>query len=141
VGYVTSEQILITKTGRNLTGSLGAYLIPTVADAPRKLNVALLPHDPTKAVAGVVYRSKAVGEPPSLLAMAVPSAVRAAVAAYRADHGLTDWFDLGGVGGVGGDLPLTADKVRLACEDVYTSKLSLKKSSAESNASFAFEKQ
>jgi hypothetical protein len=34
------------------------------------------------------------------------------VASYRQDHGNDEWFDL--------DIPLTSDKIRMACEDEYT---------------------
>lgn len=44
--------------------------------------------------------------------MAVPIAIRSAVASYRSDHGNNDWFHF--------DLPVTSDTIRMACTDEYT---------------------
>jgi len=46
-----------------------------------------------------------------LKAIGVPIAVREAVASYRADRGLNDWFHL--------DIPMTSDKIRMAAKDEY----------------------
>ena len=54
------------------------------------------------------------GEPPFLLAMGVPVAVRRAVSAYRRQQngGNDSWFDL--------EVPMTSDKIRMACQDATT---------------------
>jgi xanthine dehydrogenase large subunit len=50
-----------------------------VGDTPQAFNVALLKQAAQK---GVVYGSKAVGEPPFMLAISVREAIRDAVAAF-----------------------------------------------------------
>jgi len=53
--------------------------VPTIFDAPDELHVTLL-HDAPEP--GVVHGSKAVGEPPLMLAIAVREALRDAVRAF-----------------------------------------------------------
>ena len=79
MGWLTSEELLWDEAGRLLTHSPDTYKIPTVGDLPRMFNVALLKN---AAQPGVVYGSKAVGEPPFMLAISVREAIRDAVAAF-----------------------------------------------------------
>ncbi len=68
--------------GRLATSSASTYKLPSVADMPEVLNVALL----TRAhEEGAVYGSKAVGEPPLMLAFSVREALRQACAAFGPD--------------------------------------------------------
>ena len=62
-----------------LTHSASTYAIPSIGDAPRDFRVTLLPHSRHPRV---VHGSKAVGEPPFMLAISVREAIRDAVAAY-----------------------------------------------------------
>ncbi|MEF9943480.1 MAG: xanthine dehydrogenase molybdopterin binding subunit, partial [Burkholderiaceae bacterium] len=64
--------------GKLLTHAPSTYKIPTANDAPAVFNTRLYPHP---AGADTVFRSKAVGEPPLLLAFSVFLAIRDAVAA------------------------------------------------------------
>ncbi len=114
LGYVTTERLLQSPlTGRFFTTGLDTYLIPTATDLPRTFNVILLDHpDDADRPTSACYSSKAVGEPPLLLAMGVPQAVRMALTSYRADHGVVGWFNL--------DIPLTCDKVRMVASDDMT---------------------
>ncbi|MGK0473682.1 MAG: xanthine dehydrogenase large subunit [Candidatus Azotimanducaceae bacterium] len=83
MGWLTTEEILWDDTGRLISNSPANYKIPTAYDVPDAFNVRLYNranHKPT------IYRSKAVGEPPLMLAISVWCALRdacASVADYR----------------------------------------------------------
>jgi xanthine dehydrogenase molybdopterin binding subunit len=79
LGWLTSEELKWDDEGRLLTHSPDTYKIPAVGDMPPVFNVALLKNAAQK---GVVYGSKAVGEPPLMLAISVREAIRDAVAAF-----------------------------------------------------------
>ncbi|MFM6205484.1 MAG: xanthine dehydrogenase molybdopterin binding subunit, partial [Planktothrix sp.] len=55
------------------------YKIPTIKEIPKNFNVYLLKK---AAQDGVIYGSKAVGEPPFMLAISVREAIRDAIAAF-----------------------------------------------------------
>ena len=79
MGWLTREELKWDANGRLLTHSASTYQIPAFSDAPVEFHVTLLP----KATQpGVVHGSKAVGEPPLMLAFAVREAIRDAVSAY-----------------------------------------------------------
>jgi xanthine dehydrogenase large subunit len=65
--------------GRLATQSASTYKLPSFSEMPETFNVTLL-RDATED--GVVYGSKAVGEPPLMLAFSVREALRAAAAAF-----------------------------------------------------------
>ena len=65
--------------GKLLTHSASTYQIPAFSDAPIEFNVTLLPK---AAQPNVIHGSKAVGEPPLMLAFSVREAIRDAVSAY-----------------------------------------------------------
>ena len=65
-----------------MTNAPSVYKIPTIADVPESFNVTLLER---AAQEGVIYGSKAVGEPPLMLALSVREAIREAVAAFAGD--------------------------------------------------------
>ncbi len=79
MGWLTSEELKWDAKGRLLTHSASTYQIPAISDAPMEFNVTLLPDaENDKAVHG----SKAVGEPPLMLAISVREAMRDAVASF-----------------------------------------------------------
>ena len=86
VGWLTSEELVWNpESGLLATHAPSTYKIPTANDCPAIFNVAL--YDSVN-VADSIHRSKAVGEPPLLLAFSVFLAIRDAVAAcglVRAD--------------------------------------------------------
>ena len=84
VGWLTGEELKWDKDGKLLTHSASTYQIPSIGDAPERFNVALLPH---AAQDGVIHGSKAVGEPPLMLAISVREAIRDAIAAFGAPGG------------------------------------------------------
>ena len=62
-----------------MTQSASTYKLPSFSEMPETFNVTLL-RDATEA--GAVYGSKAVGEPPLMLAFSVREALRQAAAAF-----------------------------------------------------------
>jgi xanthine dehydrogenase molybdopterin-binding subunit B len=79
MGWLTSEELTWDNEGRLLTHSPDTYKIPAVGDMPDVFNLTLLQNAAQK---GVIYGSKAVGEPPLMLAISVREAIRDAVAAF-----------------------------------------------------------
>jgi xanthine dehydrogenase large subunit len=84
MGWLTGEELLWDPQGRLLTHSASTYPIPAISDAPAELNVELLPD---AAQHNTIHGSKAVGEPPLMLAISVREAIRDAVAAFGAPGG------------------------------------------------------
>jgi len=79
MGWLTSEELAWHPlTGALLTHAPSTYKIPTANDALADLRVALFDND---NVEDSIHRSKAVGEPPLLLAFSVFLAIRDAVSA------------------------------------------------------------
>ena len=79
VGWLTTEELCWSAEGRLLTRGASTYKLPTVGECPEVFNVALLEQ---AAEPSVVYGSKAVGEPPLMLAISVREALRHAVSAF-----------------------------------------------------------
>jgi xanthine dehydrogenase large subunit len=82
LGWCTTEEIIRDDRGRLLTHSPDTYKIPTAADIPAEFRVELLPGVPNPHV---VRNSKAVGEPPFMLALSAWFAIKDAISA-AADH-------------------------------------------------------
>jgi len=78
-GWLTSEELKWSKDGRLLTHSASTYQIPAISDAPAEFNLTLLPR---AAQPNTIHGSKAVGEPPLMLAFSVREAIRDAVASF-----------------------------------------------------------
>jgi xanthine dehydrogenase large subunit len=79
MGWLTMEELVWDAEGRLRTFAPSTYKIPTISEIPEHFQVHLLQR---AAQEGVIYGSKAVGEPPFMLAMSVREAIRAAVAAF-----------------------------------------------------------
>lgn len=79
VGWLTCEELVWNQAGAFVSSGASTYKLPTVGDCPPIFNVQLLER---AAEPGVVYGSKAVGEPPFMLSISVREALRAAVAAF-----------------------------------------------------------
>lgn len=79
MGWLTMEELVWDNEGRLCTYSPSTYKIPTVADIPEHFHISLLEK---ASQPGVIYGSKAVGEPPFMLAISVREAIREAVAAF-----------------------------------------------------------
>ncbi len=78
MGWLTSEKLWWDEKGRLRTHAPSTYKIPTAHDWPAEAHVALLTGTPNPEA--TIHRSKAVGEPPLMLAISVFQALRDAVA-------------------------------------------------------------
>ncbi|MHA7176007.1 xanthine dehydrogenase molybdopterin binding subunit [Arthrobacter sp. Sr24] len=83
-GWLTLEDLRWDEStganrGRLLTQSASTYKLPSFSEMPQVFNVHLLEHSEEE---GAIYGSKAVGEPPFMLAFSVREALRDAVAAF-----------------------------------------------------------
>ena len=83
-GWLTCEELWWDGQGRLRTVGPSTYKIPGSRDVPPVFNVTLLDNAPSREA--TIFRSKAVGEPPLLLATAVWTALKDAIAAVG-DHG------------------------------------------------------
>jgi xanthine dehydrogenase large subunit len=79
VGWLTCEEVVVDPAGRLLTHSPSTYKIPTAGDVPLDFRVSLLERAEQP---GVLHGSKAVGEPPLMLALSVVAALRHALAGF-----------------------------------------------------------
>ncbi len=83
MGWLTTEELKWNPAGKLLTHSASTYAIPAFSDAPPDFRIALL----TGATqANTIHGSKAVGEPPLMLAISVREAIRDALAAFEIDR-------------------------------------------------------
>jgi xanthine dehydrogenase large subunit len=80
MGWLTTEQLVWTEQGQLATHAPSTYKIPTAGDVPRHFFVQLWPEANREDNVG---GSKAVGEPPLMLAISVWEALRDAVASAR----------------------------------------------------------
>ena len=82
MGWLTSEELYWVPEGRKqghlFTHAPSTYKIPTATDMPKIFNVNLYGN---QNLENTIHRSKAVGEPPFMLALSVFSALRDAVSA------------------------------------------------------------
>jgi xanthine dehydrogenase molybdopterin-binding subunit B len=79
VGWLTKEELKWSPEGMLQTHSASTYQIPAFSDAPTEFNVELLPD---AAQNSTIHGSKAVGEPPLMLAISAREAIREAIAAF-----------------------------------------------------------
>jgi xanthine dehydrogenase large subunit len=96
MGWLTTEELVWDAKGRLSTHAPSTYKIPTAGDVPAQFKVDFWP-EPNRE--DNVFGSKAVGEPPFMLAISVWEALRDAVASAR------------GGGAVQIDAPATAERV------------------------------
>lgn len=96
MGWLTSEELVWSADGRLLTHAPSTYKIPTAGDLPARWRVDFWPEPNREDNVG---GSKAVGEPPFMLAISVWEALRDAVSAAR------------GGGAVQMDAPATPEQV------------------------------
>ncbi|MDP2065447.1 MAG: molybdopterin-dependent oxidoreductase, partial [Burkholderiaceae bacterium] len=82
MGWLTTEELVWDAKGHLSTHAPSTYKIPATGDVPAHFKVDLWP---APNVEDNVFGSKAVGEPPFMLAISVWEALRDAVAAARGD--------------------------------------------------------
>jgi len=102
VGWLTTEELWFDKEGRLRTHAPSTYKIPVASDRPRLFNVEMLASENREPTVG---RSKAVGEPPLMLAISVLHALSDAVASV-ADYRFCPRLDA----------PATPERVLFAVE-------------------------
>ena len=105
MGWLTTEELVWDEKGRLKTHAPSTYKIPVASDRPKIFNVALLEDAPNREP--TIHRSKAVGEPPLMLAICVLHALSDAVASV-ADHRICPRLDS----------PATPERVLAAVERV-----------------------
>jgi xanthine dehydrogenase large subunit len=101
LGWLTLEELLWDAEGRVATAGASTYKLPSWSEVPAVFEVAFLER---ATEPGVILGSKAVGEPPLMLAISAREAIRDAVAAFGA----------GGI--VQLDSPATPERVYWAIE-------------------------
>ena len=84
MGWLTMEELWWDRDGRLRTHAPSTYKIPGSRDAPADFRVHILENAPNREE--TIFRSKAVGEPPLMLAMSVWLAIRDAIAAAGGDE-------------------------------------------------------
>jgi xanthine dehydrogenase large subunit len=78
MGWLTTEELHWDESGRLRTHAPSTYKIPVASDVPRDFRVELWRKGENREDS--IFRSKAVGEPPLMLALSVFYAIRDAVA-------------------------------------------------------------
>ena len=105
MGWLTTEELVYDDRGRLLTHAPSTNKIPTANDRPARMDIAIWEQgrneEPT------VHRSKAVGEPPLMLAISVFSALTRAVAAAAPGKGLPKL-----------DAPATPERILAAIDEL-----------------------
>ena len=81
MGWLTTEELVWDEQGRLRTHAPSTYKIPTASDLPEDFTIEL--YEGTGNPQATVYRSKAVGEPPVMLANAVFGAIVDAIASLN----------------------------------------------------------
>jgi len=79
VGWLTVEELVWDLQGRLATAGASTYKLPSWTEMPDVFHVDFLER---ATETGVIYGSKAVGEPPLMLAISVREAIRDAIAAF-----------------------------------------------------------
>ena len=107
VGWLTIEELLWDSDGRVATAGASTYKLPSFSEMPDILNVDFLER---ATEPGVIFGSKAVGEPPLMLAISVREAIRDAIGAF------------GGGGPMDLPSPATPERVFFAIERVRSKR-------------------
>ena len=88
MGWLTTEDLRWDDSGRLISNNMATYKIPAIGDTPAHFNVALFDRPNAE---DSIYHSKAVGEPPFMLAISVWCAIKDAIASladYKVDPDL-----------------------------------------------------
>ena len=89
MGWLTTEELWWDDAGRLRTHAPSTYKIPACGDRPRLFNVEILKNAENREE--TIYRSKAVGEPPLMLAISVLHALSDAVASVAGTRSAHAW--------------------------------------------------
>ena len=88
MGWLTTEDLKWDETGKLSSANPATYKIPTASDIPPIFNVELLENSPN--IANTIFRSKAVGEPPLMLAISVWCAIHNAIGSLAKNNNIID---------------------------------------------------
>ncbi|MEM8551304.1 MAG: xanthine dehydrogenase molybdopterin binding subunit [Pseudomonadota bacterium] len=91
-GWLITEELVWDSEGRLKTHAPSTYKVPCASDRAPDMRIAIWARGMNREL--TVRRSKAVGEPPFMLAISAHQAIGAAVAAARADRGETSFHHL-----------------------------------------------
>jgi len=91
MGWLTTEELVWKADGALATHAPSTYKIPATGDIPEHFRIALWPEANREDNVG---GSKAVGEPPFMLAVSVYEALRHAIAAARPQDGDVAWIPI-----------------------------------------------
>jgi xanthine dehydrogenase large subunit len=105
VGWLTTEELWWNDKGVLMTHAPSTYKIPVASDVPSVFNVKILESDGNAEDS--IHRSKAVGEPPLMLAISTLHAIRDAIAS-TVDYELSPRLDV----------PATPESVLRALEEI-----------------------
>jgi xanthine dehydrogenase large subunit len=105
MGWLTSEELVWDAEGRLRTHAPSTYKIPVAGDVPAAFHMKVW--DRGENAEDSIFKSKAVGEPPLMLAISVFQAVRDAVAA-AGDYRVTPQLDS----------PATPERILMTCNAV-----------------------
>jgi xanthine dehydrogenase large subunit len=105
MGWLTMEHLWWNEKGRLMTHAPSTYKIPVANDVPPVFNVRIW--EGGANAEDSIYRSKAVGEPPLMLAISVHQAIKDAVASI-VDHRASPRLDT----------PATAEEILRSVEDL-----------------------
>ena len=106
MGWLTTEDLRWDDSGRLISNNMATYKIPAIGDMPAHFNVALFDRPNAE---DSIYHSKAVGEPPFMLAISVWCAIKDAIASladYKVDPDLP--------------APATPEKVLMAINAIHS---------------------
>jgi xanthine dehydrogenase large subunit len=90
VGWLTTEELWWNEKGKLMTHAPSTYKIPVAGDVPAQFNVRI--YESGINAEDSIFRSKAVGEPPLMLAFSTLHAIRDAIAS-TADYTLSPRLD------------------------------------------------
>lgn len=79
-GWLTTEELCWDSSGKLLTHAPSTYKIPVASDVPEQFNVRIWKDGRNREA--TIHRSKAVGEPPLMLAISVYSALNHAISSF-----------------------------------------------------------
>ncbi|MDE0309867.1 MAG: xanthine dehydrogenase molybdopterin binding subunit [Acidiferrobacterales bacterium] len=108
-GWLTSEELWWDDSGNLKTHAPSTYKIPTAGDVPEQFNVRIWTRGRNQE--NTIYRSKAVGEPPLMLAISVYSAICDAISSLS---GYKVWPHL--------DAPATPERVIEAISNIQAGR-------------------
>jgi xanthine dehydrogenase large subunit len=105
MGWLTTEELVFDETGALRTHAPSTYKIPTAGDRPDAFHMAIWERGENREP--TIHRSKAVGEPPLMLAISVFSALTDAVASAAGHRVMPNL-----------DAPATPERILAAVDDV-----------------------